>query len=166
MNGGGYVPAALVVYLSVHFLLHAAKASRAKKLGPRTIFDATALTRGIMILATLGFACAAVYVAFTTQDGGVGVAIFAGLAVVGTVAYPSTISITEVGVQEHTWWGRSHFIAWRDVQRIEYHQGPATTLVVGRDGKKIAHAGFHRDSDAFRAECLRHTHVKLAISRF
>jgi hypothetical protein len=165
MNGNSYVPAALLVYLSVHFLLHVAKSSKVKKQGPRLVFDATLPIRVVMIIATAGFASGAAYVAFAVKGGLVGAVIFAGLAVIGTLAYPSTISITRDGVQEHTWWGKSTYIAWHDVERIEYHQGPATTLVVSRDGKKIAHAGFHSDSESFRAECLSHTHLKLSVSR-
>jgi hypothetical protein len=167
MTGNSYyIPSGLLVYCFVAWLLDAAKSSRVKKLGAVMIFDATLTTRFILVVSIIGFTLGAIYVGFAVDGGTLGVAIFSSLAVMGSFAFPSVISITKDGIQEHKWWGRSISIPWREALKIEYHKGPATTVIVRQDGKKIAHSGFHRDSETFRAQCLSHTGLKLVTSTF
>jgi hypothetical protein len=162
----GYIPSGLLVYLFVSSMLNKAKSSRVKKSGPIMIFDATLFTKAVIALGATGFSIAAVYLVLTTPGAALGVYVFSGLAVVCSVAFPSTISITKEGVQEHQWWGKSIILNWRDIQKIEYHKGPSTTVLFGSDGRKIAHSGFHRDPETFQNECLKHTHLKLVTSNF
>jgi hypothetical protein len=167
MNGhSAYIPSGLLVYLFVTSLLNKAKSSRVRKLGPVMIFDATLFTRALLTVGTLGFSIGFIYLLFVSPNEVAAICVFLGLAVIGSVAFPSTISITKEGVQEHRWWGRSTSLNWRDIQRIEYHKGPSTTILLGLGGKKIAHSGFHRDPETFQRECLEHTHLKLVTSSF
>ncbi len=162
----GYVSSGLFVYLFVSSMLNKAKVSRVKKSGPAIIFDATLFTKAVIAAGAIGFSIGSFYVALTKPSAALGVYVFSGLAVMCSFAYPSTISITSDGVREYRWWGKSTILKWRDVQKIEYHKGPATTVVFGLDGSKIAHSGFHRDPDTFQTECLKHTHLKLLTSTF
>lgn len=162
MNGhAGYIPSGLIVYLFVSSMLAKARSSKVKRSGAVMIFDATLPTKVLSILCTTGFSIGSIYLLETTPAAALGVWVFAVLAVIGTVAFPSTISITKDGVQEHQWWGKSIAIDWKDIHRIEYRKGPATTILFGPDGKKIAHSGFHRDPKTFQSECVAHTHLKL-----
>jgi hypothetical protein len=161
-----YIPSGLLVYFFVSSMLNKAKSSRVKKSGPIMIFDATLFTKAVVALGAIGFSIGSVYLVLTTPSAALGVYVFSGLAVMCSIAFPSTISITKEGVQENRWWGKSIILNWRDIQKIEYHKGPSTTVLVGPDGRKIAHSGFHRDPDTFQSECLKHTHLKLVTSNF
>jgi hypothetical protein len=162
----GYIPGGLLVYLFVSSMLYRAKSSKVKRSGAVIIFDATPLTKAVLMVGTLGFSIGSIYLLLTAPSETLGVCIFSGFAVIGTVSFPSTISITKEGVQEHKWWGKSTLLSWGDIQRIEYHKGPSTTVLFGPGGKKIAHSGFHRDPETFQRECLDHTHLKLVKSSF
>ncbi|MGA2350177.1 MAG: hypothetical protein ABSF70_07085 [Terracidiphilus sp.] len=162
----GYIPSGLIVYLIVSSMLDKAKASRVKRSGPVMIFDATLTTKVLIVSGAIGSSIGSVYLALTTPDASLGVYVFAGLAVMCSIAFPSTISITKEGVQEHQWWGKSTIINWGDIRRIEYHKGPSTTVLFGISKRKIAHSGFHRDPETFQSECLKHTHLKLLTSSY
>jgi hypothetical protein len=158
----------LLVYFSVSSMLDKAKSSRVKKSGPIMIFDATLFTlrKAVVPLGAIGSSIGSVYLVLTKPSAALGVYVFSGLEVMCSIAFPSTLSITKEGVQEHLWWGKSIILNWRDIQKIEYHKGPSTTVLFGLDGRKIAHSGFHRDPETFQSECLKHTHLKLVTSNF
>jgi len=162
----GYIPSGLLVYLFVSSLLNQAKSSRVRKSGAVMIFEATTFTKAVIATGAIGFSAGSVYLALTKPSATLGVCVFSVLAVMCSIAFPSTISITKEGVQEHQWWKRSIVLNWRDIRKIEYHKGPSTTVLFGLDGTKIAHSGFHRDPKTFQSECLKHTHLKLATSNF
>jgi|SRR5882724_6353417 len=161
-----YIPSGLLVYLFVSSMLNKAKSSRVKESGSVMIFDATLFTKTVIALGAIGFSISSVYLALTTPNAALGVSVFSGLAVICTIAFPSTIVMTKEGVQEHQWWRKSIILNWKDIQKIEYHKGPSTTVLLGLNGRKIAHSGFHRDPETFQSECLKHTHLKLVTSNF
>ena len=162
----GYIPSGLLVYLFVSSMLNKAKSSRVKRSGPTMIFDATLFTKAVIGLGAIGCTIASIYLVWAVPGSGLGVFVFSALAVMCSIAFPSIISITEEGVQEHQWWRKAILLNWGDIQKIEYHKGPATTVLFGLDGRKIAHSGFHRDPKTFQSECLKHTHLKLVTSNF
>lgn len=58
---------------------------------------------------------------------------------------------------------RKAFIPWSQVKEISYRTGNRLTTVVGADGVKIYHAGFHADPEGFRREIKARTHLPLKI---
>ncbi|MGA3082733.1 MAG: hypothetical protein ABSD44_15385 [Terracidiphilus sp.] len=161
-----YIPSALLVYLCIFTILNISKSSKAKRLAGSIIFDGTFITKAMLIVSTAGFTLGTIYVFVKAKDDIMGMVIFSSLAVAGSAGFPSTISITRNGISEHQWWGRTIYIDWREIQKIEYHKGPQSTVLYGCGGKKITHSGFHRDPHVFQKECLRRTQLKLVTSNF
>ena len=95
----GYIPSGLLVYFFVTSMLNKAKSSRVRKSGPVMIFDATLFTKAVVALGAIGFSIGSVYLVLTTPSAALGVYVFSSLAVMCSIAFPSTISITKEGVQ-------------------------------------------------------------------
>jgi len=119
------------------------------------------MTSLLVIICTVGFTVGAVYVLVVPPSYPLGAIIFGLIALGGLVAYPIPIILTPEKIEQMNWWGGRTSIRWHDVSKIEYHKGPATTLVVGPKNKKIVHAGFHIASEKFRSDCVAKTHLKI-----
>ena len=136
---GIYTPSALIVYLAVNGLLLATASARAKREMGDLIFGPTGTIRLILILLILGFTCGAVHVSLTQPPTLIGAVIFGLIAAAGTFAFPSKIDAGHISVSEIKWWGSKIEIRWNGVSRIEYHQGPSTTVVRSKDGGRVVH---------------------------
>jgi hypothetical protein len=157
MKSGFYVPAGLIVYLVVTGLLHATSHAKAIKSDDALVFGPTATVRWLLLALILGFACATIYVSVTPPPSLVGAMIFGLISIAGTLAIPSDVLVSGTGVAEVKWWGAKTSIPWKDVSRIEYHKGPATTIVVSKDGTKVVHSGWNRDTSGFLEACEKKT---------
>ena len=160
-----YIPGALLIYGAVHWFLNNAATRKAKLEAGNLVFDATLPLRLFLGLVTVGFGAGSLYCWFI-HPFLAGAIVYSALAVGGIFAIPSVITVAASGVTESSWWGRTKTITWSDIGKIVYHQGPATTVITSKNGKSIAHSGFHRDSELFRAECLKHARVRLETKQF
>jgi hypothetical protein len=153
MKNALYVSSGLIVYLVVTGLLQATAHAKATKVADALLFGPTATVRWSLVALTLGFACATVYVSVTPPPSLAGALIFGGISIAGTLAFPSNVVVNKMGVAEVKWWGAKTAIAWLEVNRIEYHKGPATVVVVSNSGAKVIHSGWNRDTRGFLESC-------------
>ena len=144
-----YISSALIVYLVVTGLLHATAHAKARQEPDSLIYGPTALVKAVSVIVILGFTFGAVYVSVSQPPLPIGTAIFGFIAVAGTFAFPSKIVVSRSSVSEIKWWGTRTDIRWPDVSRIEYHRGPSTTVLRGKDGSKVVHSGWNRDGAGF-----------------
>jgi hypothetical protein len=54
-------------------------------------------------------------------------------------------------------WGRRAKLAWGDVVALEANRRQSTVMVIGKNGAKICHSGFHFDRIRFEEEVKRRT---------
>ena len=155
------IAAPLIVYTVVTGLLSASRNAKAKSSGSTEVFGCTLMTSLLTIICTVGFTIGAAYVPVVPPSYPLGAIILGLIALCGLVAYPTPIILTPEKIEQLKWWGGRTSFGWRDVSKIEYHKGPATTLVVGPNNKKIVHAGFHVASERFRSDCVAKTHLKV-----
>lgn len=154
-----YIPSALIVYLTVSGLLHAAAHSKAKRTSNGLTFGPTLTIRLLLMGGIFGFACGAIYVALTPPQSLLGGLIFGLISVAGTIAFPADIALTQSSVESTRWWVSRTTILWTDVQRIEYHKGQSMTVIFSKHGPKTVHSGFNRDSKGFLANCENRTGI-------
>ncbi len=157
MKDSLYIPSALIVYLVVTGLLHTTAQAKATRQVDALLFGPTTTVRYLLIALILGFACGSLYVSFTPPQSLPGAIVFGLISVAGTLAFPANIVVTGLGVTEVKWWGAQKTILWEDVDRMEYHSGPATTVVVSKTGTRIVHSGWNRDTSGFLESCERKT---------
>jgi hypothetical protein len=160
-----YIPSGLTVYLVVTWLLKAAQSGKAKSEGGALIFSCILPMKVVLIVGGAGFLFGSFYTAFVLKDIWFSV-LYAALSLAATVAYPSEIVIDNLKLQINRWYASPRNIPWKDVERIEYHRGPVTTVVIGKSGAKIAHTGMHSDPSTFRSECERRTGLKIQTKQF
>ena len=164
MSSGLYVPSGLIVYLVVTGLLHATAQANATRQADALLFGPTTTVRWLFIALILGFACGSLYVSLTPPRSLLGAAIFGLISMAGTLAFPANILVTGTGVAEIKWWGAQRRIPWRDVDRIEYHRGPATTVVLSKSGTRVVHSGWNRNTKGFLTSCEERTGLSAKIS--
>ena len=164
MNKGLYVSSGLIVYLVVTGLLHATAQAKATRQADALLFGPTTTARWLLILLILGFACGSLYVSLTPPQSLLGAIIFGLISISGTLAFPANILVTGAGVAEIKWWGTQKAIPWRDVDRIEYHRGPATTVVLSKNGIRVVHSGWNRDTNGFLTSCEEKTGLPVKTS--
>jgi hypothetical protein len=75
------------------------------------------------------------------------------------VAWPSTISLSDAGVERWRWWSRKILIPWNEVTAIEANKS-GDRMVFGASGKRITVTGYHADSVGFEFEVRRRAHLK------
>jgi len=164
MRNALYVPSGLIVYLVITGLLHATAHAKATKNDDELVFGPTPMVRSLLVVLILGFAAAAIYVSLTTPSSLLGTIIFGSISIAGTLAFPPNILVTASGVASVKWWGKKTVVFWRSVSRIEYHKGPAATVVVGQHGARVVHSGWNRDTSGFLLACEEKTGLSPTIS--
>jgi hypothetical protein len=82
--------------------------------------------------------------------------------VLGCIVWPSIITISEVGVDQHVWWRRVRTIPWNEVSGIE--RSPSGEIqVFGKNGQCIGFTPYHVDPWRFQDEVMRRANVKTVI---
>lgn len=157
MKSGLYIPSGLIVYLIVTGLLRATAQAKATREADVLVFGPTTTVRYLLVALILGFAAATFYVSLTPPPSLLGASIFGLISISGTLAFPANVLVTATGVAEVKWWGAKNSISWKDVSNIEYHKGPATTVVVSKAGAKVVHSGWNRDTSGFLESCEEKT---------
>jgi hypothetical protein len=89
--------------------------------------------------------------------------IFAGFATFAIFARGDPIIINQEGISGASTWGRRAALAWRDVASLEFNTGNRTTMVVGKNGAKVCHSGFHLDQVRFEEEVKRRTGLPMKV---
>lgn len=56
------------------------------------------------------------------------------------------------GVSTRRWYGRAKHIAWDQISRMDWTDDMQQTVIVGTNGQKIIHTGFHAARDDFRRQ--------------
>jgi hypothetical protein len=164
MRSGLYVPSGLIVYLVVTGLLHVTAQTKATRQADALVFGPATVVRYVLVALILGFTAATFYVSLTPPPSLLGAVIFGLISIAGTLAFPPDVLVTASGVAEVRWWGTKITIPWKDVSRIEYHKGPAATLVVSKAGAKVVHSGWNRDTSAFLEICQEKTGLSATTS--
>lgn len=77
-------------------------------------------------------------------------------------AYPTTITIGEIGIQRHVWWRSTQTIPWNQVTGIEKNAGD-DIQVFGDHGQCITFTRFHIDPVGFQDEVMRRAKLKAVI---
>jgi hypothetical protein len=165
VRSGLFIPSGLIVYLIVTGLLYTTSHAKASRNGDVLVFAPTATVRLLVLTSILGFAGAAFYVSFTPPSSLLGAVVFGLISVSGTLAFPADILVTSKGVSAVKWWGAKTEIPWNEVSRIEFHKGPATTVVLGKYGSRVVHSGWNRDGSGFRTSCEKNTGLSATTSR-
>ena len=161
-----YIPSSLLIYGIVGGLLSSARNAKVKTVSAAEVFDAKPTLKALIIVVAVGFAVGSFFMLFISPPFWWGAILFALFSLCGIVGFPNPIILTTEKIEEVKWWGRQTSISWSDVAKIEFHKGPTTTIVIAKDGKKIAHSGFHVATELFRKECVRLSHHQILIKEF
>jgi hypothetical protein len=164
MKNDLYVPSGLFVYMAVSGLLHSTAASKATKDGDALLFGPTMIARCILLAGIVGCSGAAVYLSLTTPSSLQGIIVYGLISIVGTLAFPHNVVVTPTNVISIRWWGHKTTIPWKNVSRIEYHKGPMRTVVVGKNGARVVHSSWNRDTDCFLTYCEEKTGLSITTS--
>jgi hypothetical protein len=164
VKSGLYIPSGLIVYLVVTGLLYTTSHAKAIRSADALVFGPTATVRWLIVALILGFAGAAFYVSLTPPPSLLGAVVFGLISVSGTLAFPPDVLVTPTGVAEVKWWGAKTAIPWKEVSCIEYHKGPATTVVLGKHGGRVVHSGWNRDTRGFLTSCEENTGLPATTS--
>ena len=164
MKSSLYIPSGLIVYLVVTGLRNTTAQTKARRQADALLFGPTDVVRRLLIVMILGFACGSIYVSLTPPQSLLGAIVFGSIAMAGTFAFPANIIVNSTEVVQARWWGAQRAISWKEVNRIEYHKGPATTVVIAMDGRRIVHSGWNRDTEGFLAWCEEKTGIAVTMA--
>jgi hypothetical protein len=92
-----------------------------------------------------------------------GALIFEGFALLSAFARGDSIIINREGISGASNWGRRAALAWSDVASLEFNAGSRTTMVIGKNGSKVCHSGFHLDQPRFEEEVKRRTGLPVKV---
>ncbi|MDP9113200.1 MAG: hypothetical protein M3O20_05905 [Acidobacteriota bacterium] len=82
--------------------------------------------------------------------------------VLGLIVWPSIITISDAGVDQHVWWRRVRSIPWNEVSGIE--RSPSGEIqVFGKNGQCIGFTAYHVDPWRFQDEVMRRAQLKTVI---
>jgi len=89
--------------------------------------------------------------------------IFAGFATLSIFARGDPIVISHAGISGASTWGRRAALTWRDVASLEFNTSSRNTMVIGKNGARICHSGFHLDKARFDEEVKRRTGLPIKV---
>jgi hypothetical protein len=110
----------------------------------------------------LGFSAAAV-ASWTFEKSVLATSIWAGFAIIALLARGDSIVVNRDGISGASTWGRRAALAWGEVASLEYRAGAHNTIVMGKNGAKICHSGFHLDQTRFEEEVKRRTGLPIKV---
>ena len=106
---------------------------------------------------------AAAFASWTYGRSLLATVVFAGLALISIFARGEAITVNSGGISGASTWGRSASLKWSDVGSLEFNTGNRNTMVIGNNGAKICHSGFHLDQPRFEAEVKRRTGLRMKV---
>lgn len=74
-----------------------------------------------------------------------------------------SIVLNYEGISGTSTWGRRAALAWNDVASLEFNTGNRNTMVIGKNGAKVCHSGFHLDQPRFEEEVKRRTGLPVKV---
>jgi hypothetical protein len=90
--------------------------------------------------------------------------LFGGFAISAALfARGDRIIIDDVGISGASTWGRKASLAWSDVASLQFNVGQRTIMVIGKEGSRICHSGFHLDPPRFEEEVKRRTGLQMKV---
>jgi len=90
--------------------------------------------------------------------------IFAGFALLTFfLARGDSIVLNRNGISGASTWGRRAALAWSDVVSLEFNTGARTTMVIGKNGARVCHSGFHLDQPRFEEEVKHRTGLLMKV---
>jgi hypothetical protein len=113
--------------------------------------------------SALLFFSAAAFASWTYTKSLLAALIFGALALVSAFARGDSIVISREGISGASTWGRRAALAWSDVASLEFKTGARTTMVIGKNGAKVCHSGFHLDQGRFEEEVKRRTGLPMKV---
>lgn len=122
-----------------------------------------AVIRVVSILAALGLLFGAIFMRGNLAGSIVLVVVGLAFLVMGLLCRSIPIVLSPEGIHGASTWGRNAFIPWQQVKELSFNTGNRLTAVVGQDGTRICHAGFHADPDGFRNEIKTRTGLPLKV---
>jgi hypothetical protein len=112
---------------------------------------------GLVLFSTAAFA------SWTYAKSLLGALIFGGFALLSAFARGDSIIINREGISGASTWGRRAALAWSDIASLEFNTGNRNTMVIGKNGTKICHSGFHLDQGRFEEEVKRRTGLPMKV---
>jgi hypothetical protein len=112
---------------------------------------------GLVLFSAAAFAC------WTYTKSLLATSIFGGLALLSAFARGDSIIINCERISGPSTWGRRASMAWSDVASLEFNTGKRNTLVIGKNGAKVCHSGFHLDQGRFEEEVKRRTGLPMKV---
>jgi hypothetical protein len=92
-----------------------------------------------------------------------GALIFGGFALLSAFVRGDSIIINREGISGASTWGRRAALSWSDVASLEFNTANCNTMVIGKDGTKVCHSGFHLDQVRFEEEVKRRTGLPMKV---
>lgn len=89
--------------------------------------------------------------------------IFGFFGLLFAFARGGSIVLNRDGISGASTWGRKSALVWSDVVSLEFNAGTSTTIVIGRNGAKICHSGFHLDQVRFEEEVKKRTGLPMKV---
>jgi hypothetical protein len=112
---------------------------------------------GLVLFSTAAFA------SWTYAKSLLGTLIFGCFALLSVFARGDSIVLDNEGISGASTWGRRAALAWSDVASLEFNSGNRNTMVIGKNGAKVCHSGFHLDQGRFEEEVKRRTGLPMKV---
>jgi hypothetical protein len=146
-----------IVLLLLRLVMWEATIERVKRRGTTLVFRGSLMLRSVLG-SGIGIFAWAMFADWKHEDTWVltAGAFFIFLTAVG---WPSTITVSDIGVEQGRWWRPKTLIPWKEVTAIEANKGGDRT-VFGISGKNITLTRYHADPIAFEYEVKRRAQLK------
>jgi hypothetical protein len=90
-------------------------------------------------------------------------ACFGVFTVVSFFARGDPITVNHEGISGASTWGRRASLPWSEVVSVVSNKRNGTTMIVGKNGAKVCHSGFHLDKARFEQEVKRRTGLPMKV---
>jgi len=91
--------------------------------------------------------------------------ISAAFVILAILSRGDSIVIRSDGISGASAWGRRAKLRWTEVTSVEFNTLNFNTTVIGKNGAKICHSGFHVDTGSFNNEVKRRTGLPIKVIR-
>lgn len=146
-----------VVLLVLRLLLWEASAERARRRGTATVFPGSLGGRVMVAFLVIGLAW--LILKRWDQEEGWILALAGGIQLFAALAWPSTIWLSDTGIEERRWWRPRKWIPWNEVTAIQANAA-GDKAVFGRSGQYICLDRFHVDPVGFEYEVRRRANLR------
>jgi len=110
--------------------------------------------RGMRLLLAGAIAVFLYFIAIGYHSDPGGAAFLAGIVVLNCLAWPATITISDMGIEKRRWWRSSIKIAWSDVCGIQ-RSASGDLGVFSKNGEGMDFSRYQVDPFRFQEEVMR-----------